>query len=309
MNQRAISLATLATMVLLASNASFVMAAPTLYGHPAVQYATVTNPFELAFGPDESLYCGHNTNSAVQIYRIPPGGGAAQLWGSVSPIDPDGIDVSGAYVYAGGEKNVWQTDLATGVGASWTTWTDFRNIGTLLVDSAGRYGAAGNIMIGNCRYSYDIEFISAATREPILQIDSADLYVPRALLFAQDTLYCLEASETKGIWAISATGDLSLVDDGGFAWDFNQAMVYDPTDDALLVGDGELIVRVPRTGGAAQTVGTGFGEVAGLSFGPDGWLYVADGANDAIWRVLPEPATLALLAVGGVGVLLRRRRA
>ena len=271
MKRRAIAVAALAAVVLLASGAALT-AAPILDGHEATQYATVTNPFEIVFGPDGALYCGHNTNSAVKIYRVPPGGGAAQLWGSASPTDPDGVDVSGAYVYAAGEENVWQTDIATGTTTQWTNWTANRNMTTLVVDDLGRYGEAGDILIGDARYSYDIELISAATREPVLRIDSPDLDVPRSLLFAQDTLYCVERSETKGVWAISQTGDLSLLDDGNFAWNTPEAMVYDPGTDAFYVGDGELIILVPRTGGAAQVAGTGFGNVVGLTFGPDGRL-------------------------------------
>jgi len=308
MTRRALRLAAVAAILLPAAGHRTALAAPIFYGAAAVQYATVTNPFEIEFDPAGTLYAGHNTNSAVRVYRIPPGGGAAQLWGSQSPTDPDGIDVSGASVFASGEEKIWQTDRATGVTSPWTTWTANRNMTTMVVDDAGHYGAAGNIMIASARYSYDIEFISAATRDPYLRIASGNLYVPRGLLFAQGTLYCVESSASEGVWAVSPTGGLSAVDDGGFAWGSPQAMVYHPGGDVFYVGDGANIVRVPRTGGPAQKVGSGFGGIVGLTFGPDGRLYVADEGADVVWRVLPEPATLGLLGLGAAAALVRRRR-
>ncbi|HUT59641.1 MAG TPA: PEP-CTERM sorting domain-containing protein [Phycisphaerae bacterium] len=45
-----------------------------------------------------------------------------------------------------------------------------------------------------------------------------------------------------------------------------------------------------------------------LVFGPDGAMYVADGGNDTVWRITPEPGTLALLGGGAMALLMRRRR-
>ena len=297
---------------LVAALSASATAVPVFHGREATVYATVTNPAEIEFAPDGSLFAAHNSpsNSAERIYRIPPGGGAASLWGTQSPKDPDGLDVFGDDVYCVGEYNVWQADRATGTMAKWTNWTTNRNMTTIAVDELGDYGAAGDVVVGSARYTYDIEFVSAATRSSTVQVASTNLYIPRGLLFAAGTLYCVESSAIKGVWAISAAGALTRVDDQQFAWGAPSAMVYDPADDVFYVGDStrDEIICLPRTGGAPEVVGTGFTAVDGLAFGPDGKLYVADSPGNVVWQAVPEPGTLLLLFAAAALPLSRRRR-
>jgi len=297
------------TLGLLAAHAG---AAPILYGQEVTVYATVTGPSEIEFAPDGALFAAHNSpsNGAARLYRIPPGGGAAVEWGSASPQDPDGIDVYGGKVYAAAEDHVWQGDLATGAMATWTTWSGGRNMTTIAVDKLGDYGDAGDVVIGSARYGNDIELISATTRQTTMSVSSGDLYVPRGLLFATGTLYCVESSATEGIWAIGPAGGLTRVSDGGFAWGSPSALLYDPVEDVFYVADNgrDEILRVPRVGGTPVVVGTGFTEVYGLAMGGDGRIYVADTTSNVVWVAIPEPTTIALLSVGLLLPVWRRRR-
>jgi len=59
--------------------------------------------------------------------------------------------------------------------------------------------------------------------------------------------------------------------------------------------------------GTRTVVGSGFDGSGDLAFGPDGALYVSSHDEDLIWRVVPEPASLLLLTVGGVLAVGRRR--
>ncbi len=55
--------------------------------------------------------------------------------------------------------------------------------------------------------------------------------------------------------------------------------------------------------------GTGSGGVTDLQVGPDGALYVLSYGDGAIYRIIPEPASAAMLSGLSTALLLRRRRA
>lgn len=288
--------------------ASPAVAAPLLFGQTLTHYAAATNPTELVFDSAGYLYTGHNANTGNFLQRVAPGGGPAASWGSRQVTDPDGLALLGSYVYASGEDEVVQVDRETGTVTQWAA-VGGRNTTTITVDRSGDYGLSGDVFIGNARHTRDIEWIDAATRTPNTVVSSTDLYVVRGLTFAAGALYCVEASATRGIWHVASDGMLTRLADGGFNWSDPSDMAYHPDEDTFYVSEGNLgqIWRVPRTGGEPVKVGEGFGGIRGLTFGPDGRLYVSDEGNDVIWKGLPEPTSLALLAAGGIALLRRRR--
>ena len=127
-------------------------AEPVVWNHPVSVYATVTDPFEIAFDADGYLYSGHNRNSYVHMYRIPPGGGAAAAWGSMQIVDPDGIGVYGDYVYAAGKYDVFRTHRGTGVTEIWADMTDARNMTSLTIEHTGSFSNPGDVIIANASY-------------------------------------------------------------------------------------------------------------------------------------------------------------
>ncbi len=80
------------------------------------------------------------------------------------------------------------------------------------------------------------------------------------------------------------------------------ALVFDDPDIADdLVADSSAEVD-------SVVFGNGFGVMTELIPGPDGALYAVSLSNGEVYRIVPEPATILLLAAGGVAVLVRRRR-
>ena len=153
------------------------------------------------------------------------------------------------------------------------------------------------ILVGNARLATDIHRIALPTKTITAFTTSGSLDIIGAMQFVQGTLYLIELDESKGVWSVDAAGVPTKVADGGHAWGAPDAMVYEPGSDTFLVGDSTRLLRLPRTGGAVVEVGTGFGQVSGLTFGADGALYVADQGDGVIWKV-PGPSPVAYCTSG-----------
>jgi len=285
-----------------------VQAQPTWQGNTATIYATASNPFELAFGPGGVLFAGHHSpsNGAADIYRIPAGGGAAVEFGSITPEDPDGIDVYDGFVYASSEGPVYRTEITTGTTAIWASAEGSPNQSTMVIDKNGDYFGAGTVIVGNARASADIQLLSPGIPAQAL-VSSSSLSVVRALQFAAGGLFCTETEGDKGVWAIAADGSLAKLLDGGHAWSLPDAMVYHTSSDSFIVGDGSNLYSLPRMGGLVHQVGSGFGEISGLTFDDLGRLYVSDRSNHVVWQVIPAPGASTII-LAGVALTLARRR-
>jgi hypothetical protein len=273
------------TLVIL-SGSNLAQAIPMWDGEMATLYATATNPFEIDFDSDGTLYSGHNspTSGAAFLYQISSGGGAAADWGSTAPQDPDGIHVFGDHVYASSEGAIWQAATSDGAMSVWATVASSPNQTTITIDEAGDYFAAGTVLVGNARFGTDIHAITPETMAISNFVSSGSLDIVRALQFVDGTLYLTEIGEDKGVWAVDSSGTPTQIDDLGHSWNTPDAMVYESATDTFLVGDQTQLLRLPRSGGPVQVVGTDFGLISGLTFNSQGQLYVADRGDDVIWQ-------------------------
>ena len=122
--------------------------------------------------------------------------------------------------------------------------------------------------------------------------------------------------DTIGVTAIEFLHGSALgpaYDDAVLVADVNLDQLYlfrlNPSRDGFVLG-GDLADRVAddNTEAAPLVVGTAFNGPTDLHVGPDGAVYVVSLGDGAVYRIVPAPASAALLTLGAPAALRRGRR-
>ncbi len=274
-----------------------VVAQPRVPGATTSVYAVVPDPFGIAFGADGTLYVGRDNSGsgggnpdAVKIHRVGPGGSPVTEFGDTAIPDPDVVvvdrtgQVSGiaGAVLVGGQVSpgVGQVSRVTPDGFVTVLFgpsAEYANPSGLALDSLGRllFTEAG---VGRVYRS--------AGSAPELLFSLPDAY--SIVVDGLDRVVVSPASEPGRLLLYSAGGE--LLDDR-----FAEVRLATPlvrgmggwwTTELFGISAAGELVRI-GSAGTAVVVGTGFGGIEGLAFGPDGALYGSDFAGDRIWRLAP----------------------
>jgi len=304
-------------------------------GYVVQTYATysepgIGQPRAMTFGGDNNLYVTQKVNGS--IWRITPEGVASEF---VSGLEtPCGIVWSGGtgygdYLYVV-EYETWGGGVAR-VGLDGTT-SNFANMpygghapSPIGLDRTGNYG--GHLYVGTTGQDHTYRVDTAGNVSMFSDFPGwTDGGSPVDIAFDPGADYGgLMYISTSFVGANQHKSGLFTLDTSGNASRF--------TDDLVTAGyiefdetgyfDGEMFVsgksgfdepwwlwRVGLDGTATEFARGTVSDPYGLAFGLDGAMYVAEySAGDEmviISRIIPEPATLLLLGLGGI--MLRRRR-
>lgn len=275
-----------------------VLAQPVVTNFTTSVYAVVTDPVRLAFAPDGTLYAGRDASGSgggygatVKIHRIAPGGSPVVEFGNAGVSDPDALifdavgTVSGTpgAVLVGGVHNDGSTGKIVKIAPDGTVTTLFGPNATLWNPTHFIFDSAGRLLVTE---NNNGRVLVTTGGEPTVLITLAG-----ANYIAQDALGRLAVSS-------SADGNLRLYDSDGTLVSGNFATLK--TASPLARGPGGLwgadlyavaangdLVRVDLQGNSTNRVGSGFGNMQDLQFGPDGALYASDFNGDRIYRFAP----------------------
>ncbi len=218
------------------------------------------------------------------VVRIAPDGTMSNFAGGLPGAAETAVDRTGnyggyLYVTTGGSDHIYRVDTA-GVVSMFSNWPGSTSGGGpigLAFDTLGDYANA--MYVG----SYFAE--SNADKSGLFVLDTAG----NAARFSDDLVSILEiAFDTTGIF------DYEMYVVGKDSWDENYSLW-----------------RVAPDGSATQFATTTQDILASLAFAPDGALYVSeystDGETITVSRIVPEPATIFILGLGGLTLLGKRR--
>jgi hypothetical protein len=286
------------------------IAEPVVPGFTVETYATnVIDPVRLSFDPSGVLYVGRD-NPSRRIYRIGVGGASVEEYGNQAFRDPDAVlfDVAGSISGTPGSVLVGGWSEIEGQGEIDAVLPDesvvtlfgptplFLNPTDMAFDSTGRFVFADfdgqQVLVSSG--SFPATLFTAPANLRTIAIDSLD----QIYTSATDGIIRIHSADGALVNDAFATGlgpDAAItVGQGGPVWG----------TDVYALANGELL-RFDELGNPT-VLGTGFGTVWDLAFGPDNGLYLSDFDGQRILRVIPEPATVVLLGWASQ-VLVRRK--
>jgi hypothetical protein len=275
-------------------------------------YARVPDPTRMAFAPDGTMYVGRDNSGSggawddpVKIFRVGPGGTPASEYGSAAISDPDAV----AYDANGSASGIPGAVLVAG--------HDYKSISGKVV--AIRPGQTITTLYGPTAFTFNPNVFAYDLNGRLLFSDDEGGKVwimtngvPSVLFNLAGALHLAADSLNRLVVGVSGTQTLRLYTSAGTLLTNAFAMVA--ADSPLARGHGGFwgtgIFCVNTNGdllslgltGAATKFGSGFGAPYGISFGPDGALYVAEFGSDLIWRIAPtvERPGLTISRVGSL---------
>ncbi len=281
-------------------------APPTVPDAQTTIYARVTDPIKLSFAPDGTLFVGRdnagsggNNWDAVKIHRLAPGGAPITEYGNSAIADPDAVffddaglisGVPGAVIVGGVTGSGSTQGRLSRILPDGTVTTLFGPSSTMINPSDFVGDASGRLLFTDYEggkvwvmtNGTPTVLISGLTLPVPIAVDSQDRILVNATTEPQVRLYSAAGGLLTNAFVPAVPRTPLALGPGGF---WGTGIYYVNTNGDLMTAD---------LNGQATRVGTGFGGVDDLAFGPDRALYGSHFANDLVWRIAPDVPWLSI---------------
>ena len=292
-------------VLLLGGGAAF--ADPVVPGMTVKTFAVLPGSAEISFDTSGTMFVGHDEvggGVAYSIYRVSPAGAVSLIGNPLLDPDMTVVDKAGTIsgipgaVLVGGPGYV-ATVQANGTTTTLFTSSTFGNLNDGIFDKNGRllfYDDSPPAIYQSTGGMPSLLFNPSGRAGDIAISPSNDIY----LAFNDGSIAAYDPNGVlKNSHFGATTSQTTLAfGPGGPLWG----------TDLYAISAGNL-VRFDASGNGT-IVGTGFdsGIYVDMAFGPDNGLYISIGDQGKIIEVIPEPASLSLLILGGLTVLRRRKK-
>ena len=253
---------------------------------------------------------GPGSGSAQQI-RVVGTDGSVRSLGSALP-DPDAVawDINGVFgqpgsVIVGGVGGIFSVDPTGSTAMLFEAGVDFANPEDMAFSPAGELLLAD---YNNAR----VQQVDAAGRFATVAVSNTFVNqvavspISGEILFGDQAGIVSDIGVTGRLLSTGQGPHLTGIafGDGSARWGDDVYAVDAATGDLLRFdGEASSIIASGLFSGADQTGLLG----AGIGFLPGGDMVIGVPATDTLWRVVPTPGTTALLALGGLTAIRRRR--
>lgn len=289
--------------------------AQSVPGFAVSQYATVTDPTLMSFGPDGSLYLGRDpvaggSATPVLVSKVGPGGAPVTFLGNAPTSDPDTVLLDAAGTISGVPGTLLVSGLLTSGSAGHLSGilpngnvvtlygpTSWANVVEMKFDNNGRF-------LFTAVESRSI-WSSTGGTPAILATLPGSAY-PTYITIAPDNRIAVGGSD--GVVRIyNANGTLAnaslttFTSLGGLEYGKGGAF---GTDLYAIDSSAGTLVRVSATG-VKTTIGTGFATgnaTKDLAFGPSGDLFVSVNTTDRVLRIAAPWTNLGFALAGAQGL-------
>lgn len=289
--------------------------AQSVPGFTVSQYATVTDPALMSFGPDGSLYLGRDpvaggSATPVLVSKVGPGGAPVTSLGNAPTSDPDTVllDVAGTISGVPGTLLVSGL-LTTGSAGHLSGILPNGNVVTL-------YGPTSWANVVEMKFDNNGRFLFTAVESrsiwsstggtPAILATLPGSAYPTYITIAPDNRIAVGGSD--GVVRIyNANGTLAnaslttFTSLGGLEYGKGGAF---GTDLYAIDSSAGTLVRVGATG-VKTTIGTGFATgnaTKDLAFGPSGDLFVSVNTTDKVLRIAAPWTNLGFALAGAQGL-------